>query len=147
MDYVHLTQEKLDLEAINKLVTSPSCGAISIFIGTTRDNFKGRKVLRLEYEAYNEMAVKEMKKICSLIREKWSVENIAIHHRLGLVPITESSVIIAIASPHRQASMEASQFAINTLKATVPIWKKEVYEDGATEWKENCECAWTKNDG
>uniref|UniRef100_G1KHA4 Molybdopterin synthase catalytic subunit n=1 Tax=Anolis carolinensis TaxID=28377 RepID=G1KHA4_ANOCA len=136
--------EKLSADEISALVISPCCGAVSLFIGTTRNHFEGRKVIQLDYEAYAPMAEAELKKICADIRLKWpSVKHIAIHHRLGSVPISEASVMVAISSPHRTESLEAVQYCINTLKATVPIWKKEVYEDDSS-WKENKECFWMK---
>ncbi|MGH0169417.1 UNVERIFIED_CONTAM: hypothetical protein FKN15_073506 [Acipenser sinensis] len=93
--------------------------------GITRNSFEGKKVVELEYEAYIPMAQSEMKKICWDVRRKWpSVKHIAIHHRLGVVPVSEASVIIAISSPHRSESLEAVKYCIDTLKATVPIWKK-----------------------
>ncbi|OPJ87152.1 molybdopterin synthase catalytic subunit [Patagioenas fasciata monilis] len=129
---------------VSELVVSPSCGAVSLFIGITRNNFEGKKVIHLEYEAYISMAETEIKKICRNIRQKWpSVKHIAVHHRLGVVPITEASVIIAVSSPHRAESLEAVMYCINTLKASVPIWKKEIYEDEYS-WKENKECFWLK---
>lgn len=91
------------------------------------------------------MALKAMNKICEQIRSKWSdTKHIAIHHRLGVVPVKEASVIIAISSPHRQNSLEATQFAIDELKKTVPIWKKEIYDEGTSVWKENKECEWSQ---
>ncbi|XP_015120144.1 molybdopterin synthase catalytic subunit [Diachasma alloeum] len=137
---VHLQKEKLNINDIIEAVTSPSCGAISTFIGTTRDNFESKKVLKLEYEAYEPMALKEMSNICKKIREQWNVQHIAIIHRLGEVPVSESSIAIAISSPHRQDSLQAVQFAIDTVKSSVPIWKKEVYDDQGAVWKENKEC-------
>jgi len=154
MDFVKLVHDKIDAEEIHRLVTSPKCGAISTFIGITRDNFEDKKVVTLEYEAYGPMAINEMKKICNVIREKWPVEHIAIYHRLGLVPVSEASVFVAISSEHRQESLDAVSFAINALKATVPIWKKEVYapesstrKDQLPEsaWKANSECFWSQN--
>ena len=146
MNHIQLTLDPLDVNAISQSVTSASCGAISIFIGITRNNFDGHVVKRLEYEAYNAMAEKEMLKICQGMREKWSdLEAIAIVHRLGTVPVTEASVVIAASSPHRKESLEAIHWAIDTLKATVPIWKKEIYEDGKPAWKENKECNWKNN--
>ncbi|XP_035664189.1 molybdopterin synthase catalytic subunit-like [Branchiostoma floridae] len=142
-DHIKLTTDQLSVEELTTLVTSPTSGAISVFIGTTRNNFAGKTVLRLEYEAYEAMAETELRKICAQIRERWEVENIAVFHRLGCVPITESSVIIAISSPHRTAGLEAVRYAIDTLKATVPIWKKELYEEGNPTWKENKECSWS----
>uniref|UniRef100_A0A803VZX1 Molybdopterin synthase catalytic subunit n=1 Tax=Ficedula albicollis TaxID=59894 RepID=A0A803VZX1_FICAL len=174
-DFIKLKSEKLSVDEVSELVVSPSCGAVSLFIGTTRNNFKGRKVIRLEYEAYSSMAETEIKKICRYVRQKWpSVKHIAVHHRLGLnfkkrkngrkkpmsggliyskvwnsnicvVPITEASVIIAVSSPHRVESLEAVTYCINTLKASVPIWKKEIYEDEYS-WKENKECFWANSE-
>lgn len=102
----------------------------------------------MEYEAYEPMAIKALTKICDNIRSKWpDVKHIAIYHRLGVVPVKECSVIIAISSPHRQSSLEAVQFAIEDLKTAVPIWKKELYggtDEGTSTWKENKECKWAK---
>jgi len=88
------------------------------------------------------MALKEMMNICTKIRAKWNIESIAIYHRIGEVPISKASVVIAVSSPHRTESLKAVEYAINELKASVPIWKKEVYETGETQWKENKECTW-----
>ncbi|XP_018592234.1 molybdopterin synthase catalytic subunit [Scleropages formosus] len=143
-DLIELTHDKLSADAVSDSVSCPSCGAVSMFIGTTRDNFEGKKVVQLEYEAYISMAESELKKIFSKIREKWpTVRHICVHHRLGIVPVTEASVIIGISSPHRTESLEAVQYCINALKATVPIWKREIYENEGSSWKENKECLWT----
>ncbi|CAJ0929593.1 unnamed protein product [Ranitomeya imitator] len=145
--FIRICTEKLSAEEVSQLVVSPSCGAVSIFVGTTRNNFEGRKVVHLEYEAYVPMAETEIKKILTGIRQKWpSVLHMAVYHRLGLVPITEASVVIAISSPHRDDSLDAVKFCINTLKSTVPIWKKEVYAEEGSSWKENKECFWTKQE-
>uniref|UniRef100_A0A8C0HPN0 Molybdopterin synthase catalytic subunit n=1 Tax=Buteo japonicus TaxID=224669 RepID=A0A8C0HPN0_9AVES len=126
-DFIKLKSEKLSVDEVSELVISPYCGAVSLFIGTTRNNFEGKKVIHLEYEAYTSMAETEIKKICRDVRQKWpSVKHIAVHHRLGVVPITEASVIIAVSSPHRTESLEAVMYCINTLKASVPIWKKNI---------------------
>merc|ERR1712117_649651 len=93
------------------------------------------------------MAEKELQKLCERVRERWDVEKIAIFHRTGVVPLGEASVVIAISSAHRKESLEAVHFAIDDLKATVPIWKKEVYTDGTNSWKENKECPWSANGG
>jgi len=148
MDIVKLTESKIDLEEVVQSVSSSKCGATSIFIGTTRDNFQDKKVIRLEYEAYEPMALSEMKKVCMKIREKWNLEHICIVHRLGVVPSTESSIIIAISSPHRKESLEAVHDAINAVKSSVPIWKKEIYAEdehdcSSSTWKANEECHWT----
>ncbi|XP_031769261.1 molybdopterin synthase catalytic subunit isoform X1 [Galleria mellonella] len=141
MDHLKLTVDALSIDAISDLVVDESCGAVSIFVGTTRDNFDGKKVVRLEYEAYESMALKAMKAICTDVRSKWPpVHNIAIYHRLGNVPCREASVVIAVSSPHRRDSLDAVSYCIDQLKASVPIWKKEVYEGDAPVWKENVEC-------
>eukprot|EP00063_Salmo_salar_P006705 XP_013981540.1 PREDICTED: molybdopterin synthase catalytic subunit-like [Salmo salar] len=143
-DLVKLTHDKLSVDTVSDSVTCPSCGAISIFIGTTRNSFEGMKVVQLEYEAYIPMAESELRKIYADIRARWpTVRHICVHHRLGVVPVTEASVIIGISSPHRRDSLEAVQYCIDTLKGTVPIWKKEVYEADESCWKENKECQWT----
>lgn len=108
------------------------------------------KVVQLEYEAYDDMAKKEMSNICYEIRQRWpDIVNIAMYHRLGLVPVKEASVVIAISSPHRKSSLEALPFALDELKKMVPIWKKEFYKSKddtcqESQWKENPECTWSK---
>ena len=143
LDIVKITEDVISIEKTSSSVSSPSAGATSMFIGTTRDTFKGKRVVRLEYEAYAPMAEKELAKICQDIRKKWNVVKIAVVHRIGEVPISEASVVIAISSVHRKDSLEAVQYCIDTLKATVPIWKKEIYADGKSSWKENSECCKT----
>ncbi|XP_067214501.1 molybdopterin synthase catalytic subunit isoform X2 [Linepithema humile] len=142
-NFIKLQKEELNVVEIMELVTFPNCGAISNFIGITRDNFENKTVIKLEYEAYESMALNEMSNICTKIRSQWNVEGIAIYHRIGEVPISKASVVIAISSPHREESLKAVEYAINTLKASVPIWKKEVYETGDPQWKKNKECTWT----
>ncbi|KAH7477196.1 Molybdopterin synthase catalytic subunit [Phytophthora ramorum] len=139
-DFVEVGYAPLDCQRAVELVTHPSAGAISTFVGTTRDNFQGKKVVRLEYEGYTPMAVSELRKICAAIREKWpEVVGIALFHRLGVVQVAEASVIVAVSSPHRREALEGCAFAIDTLKATVPIWKSEQYEGDSRVWKENVE--------
>mmetsp|Transcript_25789 Transcript_25789/g.36266 ORF Transcript_25789/g.36266 Transcript_25789/m.36266 type:complete len:190 (-) Transcript_25789:571-1140(-) len=143
-DYVEITLDRISIDFAVNYVGSPEAGAISTFSGTTRNNFEGKAVTKLEYEAYTPMAIKEMKKICNKMREKWPLIHIAIIHRIGEVPIGESSVLLAASSAHRTESLEAVHWAIDELKATVPIWKKEFYADGsASMWKENKECCFT----
>lgn len=145
MDDILLTSSPLDLSSISGSVTHPSTGATSLFVGTTRDNYRGRQVVRLEYEAYEPMARREMARLVAEVRARWKVHGVAVHHRLGVVAVTEPSVVIAVSAPHRREALEAVQFAIDKLKATVPIWKKEVYADGDPAWKENQECSWSTN--
>ncbi|CAB1098052.1 unnamed protein product [Ectocarpus sp. CCAP 1310/34] len=138
-DHVSVTHSCLQLGEIVEAVADPRAGAISTFSGTTRDNHYGKKVVRLEYEGYVPMAELELKKICAQVRDRWNVLKIALVHRLGVTEVGEASVIIAVSSVHRKDSLEAVEFAINTLKATVPIWKLEVYEGDSRVWKENAE--------
>ncbi|XP_068951395.1 molybdopterin synthase catalytic subunit isoform X2 [Petaurus breviceps papuanus] len=145
-DIIKITSEKLSVDEVSQLVISPVCGAVSLFVGTTRNNFEGKKVVSLEYEAYVPMAESEVRKICVAVRQQWPVRHIAVCHRLGLVPVTDASVVIAVSSAHRAASLEAVKYIIDTLKANVPIWKKELYEEETSSWKRNKECFWTKKD-
>jgi len=127
---VHISEEPLDIQAISRLVRSDRAGAIDMFIGTVRDSTQGKKVVRLEFESYDGMAIKEIQKIIDQAKVKWPVEKMSIYHRKGILNVGEIAVVIAVSTPHRKASFEACEFAIDMLKETVPIWKKEVFEDG-----------------
>ncbi len=129
-ELIHITDQPLDIKQVTALVAAPSLGGVNVFVGAVRNQTKEKKVIRLEYEAYEPMAISEMKKIVQQVKEKWSQASIAIHHRIGLLQTGEAAVIIAVATPHRADAFAACQFAIDTLKETVPIWKKEVFEDG-----------------
>lgn len=133
-----LSHESLDLLAVESAVRHPGAGAVLSFRGDTREDFEGREVVRLEYEAYDQMALSEMEAIGVQVGERWPGARLAMAHRLGVVPVGEASVVISVSAPHRVACYEASRFAIDSLKAQVPIWKKEVYRDGST-WKGNNE--------
>jgi molybdopterin converting factor subunit 1 len=125
-----LSEDPLSVDAAIDEVASADAGAIATFIGTTRRRSRGREVVRLEYEAYEGMAEAEMARIADAVREKHDVLAIAIHHRVGVVGIGETSVVIAISAPHRAAALDACRETIDTLKETVPLWKKEIYEGG-----------------
>lgn len=125
-----ITRQPIDLQELVRFVTDCEAGAIATFIGTTRNNNEGRKVIALDYEAYTEMAEKELARIGQDASKKWQICRMAILHRLGRVQITEASVIIAVSSAHRDAAFAACRFAIEEIKKTVPIWKKEVFEGG-----------------
>jgi molybdopterin synthase catalytic subunit len=125
-----VTNQPIDLSELVRYVTDPEAGAIVTFIGTTRNNNEGRKVIALDYEAYPEMAEKELARIGADANNQWPLCRIAIVHRLGPVQIGEASVMIAVSSAHRHAAFAASRFAIEEIKKTVPIWKKEVFEGG-----------------
>ncbi|XP_008303688.1 molybdopterin synthase catalytic subunit [Stegastes partitus] len=144
-DVFKLSRDRLSVQEVVDAVSSASCGAISVFIGTTReDQVEGRKVIGLEYEAYELMAQSEFTKLCDDIRARWpTVTHICIHHRLGWVKVGEASVAMAISSPHRGDGQQAVQHGISQLKAKLPIWKKEVYDTQEASWKENGECSWS----
>ncbi|WBX76869.1 molybdenum cofactor biosynthesis protein MoaE [Tenacibaculum ovolyticum] len=128
--YIKVTSEKLDLQECYDFVLDAACGGISVFVGTVRDTTQNKSVTQLDFSTYKPMAIKEMQKIADLALEKFSIKKIAIHHAEGLLQIKDVPVIIAVSSPHRKAAFDACQFAIDTLKETVPIWKKEYFEDG-----------------
>jgi molybdopterin synthase catalytic subunit len=125
-----LTQNLIDVRELSDFVADPSAGAMTTFVGTTRNTNDGRRVVRLEYECYPGMAEKEMAKIAAEVLARWPIVKIAMIHRLGRVDIGEASVAIAVSAGHRHAAFEACHYAINQLKETVPIWKKELYEGG-----------------
>lgn len=125
-----LTDQPLSADQCRAFISDPYCGGEVIFIGTVRNHTKGKKVVRLEFEAYEPMAISEMKKIAASMESRTDVFKVAIHHRTGRLAIGEIPVIIGVSAAHRAAAFEACQFAIDTLKETVPIWKKEIFEDG-----------------
>ena len=128
-----LSAEPLSLEAVVREVRHDAAGAIATFTGTVRDRSRDREVKYLEYEAYEGMAEEIMSELASELARRHELSAIAIHHRVGRVEIGEPSVVIAVSSPHRAAALAACKEAIDTLKGTVPLWKKEVYE-GGEEW-------------
>src|SRR5204862_4741028 len=128
-----LSEEPLDLEAAVREVADDRAGAVATFVGTTRSESRGRSVVHLEYEAYEGMAEKVMEELASALAAKHELCAVAIHHRTGRVEIGERSVVIAVSAPHRRAALAACAEAIDRLKETVPLWKKEVYE-GGEEW-------------
>ncbi len=131
-----VVEEAIDLNAVVNRVASPHAGGIATFLGVVRDNSLGRKVLYLFYEAYPPMAVKELERVEDEVRKRWQIEAIAITHRMGRLEVGEASVAIAVSSAHRREGIEACHFAIDLLKQTVPVWKKEYWEGGEV-WLEN----------
>jgi molybdopterin synthase catalytic subunit len=137
MNHVLLTHEPLDAQAALRAVTRPDLGGVALFAGVTRDNFGGRSVLRLEYEAFEPLALRQMEEICERARAAGAAETL-LWHRLGVVPAGEASVIVAAAAPHRGPALAAVPRMLDELKESVAIWKKEIYEDGSA-WKANPE--------
>ena len=127
---IRLQAEAIRIEELIEAVRGDGDGAVAVFLGTVRNHNVGRKVLYLEYEAYPDMAVREMEKIRTRALEDYDLGRLAIVHRTGRLEIGEASVAVVAASAHRAAAMEACRFAIDRLKETVPIWKKEVFEGG-----------------
>lgn len=127
---IQVLETPLDVKACQEWVTAPEAGGINLFVGTVRNQTQGKQVLKLDFEAYVPMAISEMRKIAEQAQEKWQAKKVLIHHRIGTLKIGEIAVIIAVATPHRKASFAACAYAIDTLKETVPIWKKEFFEDG-----------------
>jgi molybdopterin synthase catalytic subunit len=130
---VRLTRGPIDLAAL--LAAGPADGAVCLFVGVVRNENGGRRVHHLEYEAYEDMALPLMEQIAADAAHRWPVSEVHMVHRLGRLEIGEPSVAVAAVSPHRAEAFAACRFAIDTLKASVPIWKKEFYEDGAV-WLE-----------
>lgn len=126
-----LTDEPLDPAAVTDAVRRDGNGAVVTFLGTTRDNFDGKTVTRLEYEAYDAMAVKKLHEVRDTLRADYGIADIAIAHRTGRVDVGHISLIVAVASPHRREAFEACHEAVNRIKTIVPIWKKEWFADGS----------------
>ncbi len=128
---IRLTREVIDAEKLVSAAKHGSDGAVVVFDGIVRDNTRGRRTLHLDYEAYEEMALRQMNSLAAEARERFKVRHVAIVHRLGCLQVGETSVLIVVASAHRAQAYEASRWLIDTLKKTVPIWKKETFADGA----------------
>jgi molybdopterin synthase catalytic subunit len=129
---IAITDQPIDVDAAVAAAQSERAGAVNVFIGTVRNHAARQTVVRLEYEAYDKMALKKMEEVAAEARRRWPVEKVAVVHRKGILQIGEVAVVIAVSTPHRRESFEACQYIIDTIKQVVPIWKKEVYENGET---------------
>jgi|TARA_B100000768_G_scaffold167684_1_gene171960 molybdopterin synthase catalytic subunit len=127
---IKITSEKLSLGECYEFVTDDSCGGIVAFVGTVRDSTQSKDVTQLDFSTYKPMAIKEMQHIAEIAIKKFEIKKMAIHHAEGMLQIGDIPVIITVGAPHRKAAFEACEFAIDTLKETVPIWKKEYFSDG-----------------
>ena len=125
-----LRREPLDLAAISRSVEDPTCGAVASFAGVVRSENAGRRVTKIRYEAYESMAIRKMEQIADGLKGRWPVRKVAIEHRLGDLEVGETSVVMAVSSPHRDEAFEALRHGMELLKTTVPIWKHEFYVDG-----------------
>ena len=141
MNSFSITTEAIDLETFRRQLLDQSCGAYVQFDGWVRDHNEGQPVLRLEYEVYEPLAVKEGTRILEEAIERFGISNACAIHRGGLLELSDVAVVVGVSSPHRDAAFDACRYIINELKQRLPIWKKEYYENGNAEWV-NCEhCA------
>jgi molybdopterin synthase catalytic subunit len=131
---IRLQQEPIDYQALTEQVRSVQCGAVCLFLGTVREMTEGQRTLALDYEAYPGMAEKMLAQVEAETRQRWPVEQMALVHRLGHLELGDVSVAVAVSCPHRAQAFEACRYAIDRLKEMVPIWKKENWADGRTEW-------------
>jgi molybdopterin synthase catalytic subunit len=132
---IMITREPLDRTALVEAVTHSSVGGVVVFEGVVRDNARGKQVRYLEYDVYPEMAIAKIREIVAETERRWGAQRVAVAHRVGRLEIGEASVIVVVATPHRNEAFEACRYIIDTLKTTVPIWKKEVATNGE-EWVE-----------
>jgi molybdopterin synthase catalytic subunit len=131
---IELTRQPVDYHALTEAVRSEQSGAVVLFLGTVREMTEGRKTIALDYEAFPEMAEAKMQDLIDSARRKWPIDKVGIIHRLGHLELGDISVALAVSCPHRQQAFEAGKFLIDELKVLVPIWKKENWADGSTEW-------------
>jgi len=136
-DYILITDQPIDYAMVTERVRSNDCGAVVLFMGTVREMTAGRQTVALDYEAYPEMAQQMLEQLIAEARVEWPVHAVAIEHRVGHLSLGEISVAIAVSSPHRAQAFEAGRFLIDRLKEIVPIWKKENWSDGTSEWEHN----------
>jgi len=133
---IHITHKRLSVDAAFSFLQHPHAGGINLFVGTTRQWTGEKETVELEYDGYVPLAEKELHRLAQEAIHRWSVLRVCLHHRLGVVPVSEASVIVGVATPHRKDAFAACRFLIDALKKQVPLWKREVYADGSTEWIE-----------
>ena len=131
---IQLTHDEIDYTTLTESVRSDQAGAVVLFLGTVREMTNGRQTTTLDYDAYPEMAEAKIAELIDEAREKWPIEQVGIIHRLGHLQLGDISVAVALSCPHRRQAFEAGRFLIDELKVRVPIWKKENWADGTTEW-------------
>ena len=131
---ISLTHEPIDYHALTESVRSADSGAVVLFLGTVRELTDGRRTVALDYEGYPQMAESKLAELEAAARSRWPIDRVGIVHRLGHLELGDISVAIAVSCPHRRQAFEAGHFLIDELKVSVPIWKKENWDDGSTEW-------------
>jgi len=131
---IRLTCEPIDYHALTEAVRSNQSGAVVLFLGTVREMTQGKKTMALDYEAFPEMAEAKMQELIDSAKQKWPIDKVGLIHRLGHLELGDISMALAVSCPHRQQAFEAGKYLIDELKILVPIWKKENWADGSTEW-------------
>ena len=131
---IEITSTQIDTSAVLASVQSTQAGAAVLFVGSTRQFTDGRETLKLDYECYEALAIKKMTEILEQAKTKWKIEACSIVHRVGTVELGEASIAVAVSSPHRADSFEAGRWLVDTLKTEVPIWKRDYWADGSSEW-------------
>jgi molybdopterin synthase catalytic subunit len=131
---IQLVSEPIDVPQLLGSVASPAAGAVVLFLGTTRQFTAGRETNSLDYECYPDMAVSKLEQLATEARDRWTIEKLAIVHRLGHLELEEASIAIAVSCPHRGDAFEAGQWLIDSIKRVVPIWKQENWADGTSQW-------------
>jgi len=131
---IQLTPDQIDYAALTESVRSSASGAVVLFLGTVRELTDRRRTVALDYDAYGPMAEAKLQELAAEARRRWPVDQVAIVHRIGHLELGDVSVAVAVSCPHRHDAFDAARFLIDTLKVTVPIWKKENWSDGTTEW-------------
>lgn len=134
--WICIDEEHLDVEAVSDFLRVEEAGGVDIFLGTTRRWTSGRETVLLEYECYEAMALSEMRRLLREADDRWPISRACLLHRTGEVPLRETSVIVGVSTPHRDAAFAACRYLIDALKQRVPIWKRERFADGTTEWVE-----------
>lgn len=129
-----IRKEPLEAEAITRAVEDPACGAVACFAGVVRNENHGRPVEKIHYEVYEPMAIRKMEQIAETLREKWDIRKVAMEHRVGDLQVGETSIVMALSSPHRKEAFEAIRHGMDLFKTTVPIFKREFYRDGTDAW-------------
>ena len=132
----HITATAIDVQALLNEVGNPECGGIVLFLGTVRRGVEDGPVTEIEYSAYSEMAEEEFARIIEDAAARWPGARLAARHRVGAVPLGEPSVAVAAAAPHRAQAFDAARFVIDEAKRRLPVWKKERFEDGSSQWRE-----------
>ena len=134
-----VTREAIDLNGLQQQAHHPKAGAMVLFCGDIRNHSAGKVVTALEYEAHESMALKQINDIVEEAQRRWELHHVEVIHRFGFMDISECSIAITVATSHRKEAYAASRFIIDTVKHTVPIWKKEHFEDGSSAWSKGCE--------